>query len=45
MNMDTTLYEIYSELNFLDLMQSEESLELIQEECEAAWNSPTVVAA
>lgn len=45
MKTDTTLFEIYSELNILDLMQSEEGMEFIQEECEAAWNSPTVVAA
>jgi hypothetical protein len=45
MSTDTTLFEIYSELNILDLMQTEEGLEFITEECEIAWNSPVVVAA
>jgi|LakMenE01Jun11ns_1017448.scaffolds.fasta_scaffold9105030_1 hypothetical protein len=45
MSTDTTLFEIYSELNILDLMQSEEGLDFITEECDSFWNAPVVVAA
>ncbi|MFN8555055.1 MAG: hypothetical protein U0103_26605 [Candidatus Obscuribacterales bacterium] len=45
MSTDTTLFEIYSELNILDIMQSEEAQEFIGEECETVWNAPIVVVA
>jgi len=45
MTTDTTLFEIYSALNILDLMQTEEGLEFITEESEIVLNSPIVVAA
>jgi hypothetical protein len=45
MSTDTTLFEIYSELNILDLMQTEEGLDFITEESEIAWNTPVIVAA
>lgn len=45
MKVDTTLFEIYSALNILDLMQTEEGLEFIEEQCEIEWNAPDVAAA
>ena len=45
MSTDTTLFDIYEALEILDLMQSEEGIKFITEECEIAWNTPDVVAA
>ncbi len=45
MSTDTTLFDIYEALEVLDLMQTEEGVNFITEECEIAWNSPDLVAA
>ncbi|CAN5263725.1 hypothetical protein BH10CYA1_BH10CYA1_36060 [soil metagenome] len=45
MSTDTTLFDIYEALEVLDLMQTEEGIKFITEECEIAWNTPVVVAA
>ncbi len=46
MTIDVTLYEIYSELGVLEIMQTDEAQEFIKEESELAWeDSQEVVAA
>lgn len=45
MSTDTTLFDIYEALEVLDLMQTEEGIKFITEECEIAWNTQNVAAA
>jgi hypothetical protein len=45
MTTDTILFEIFSDLNILELTQTEEGMQFIEEESVIAWNSHEVAAA